>query len=107
MKKSGCNSNSEPFEFEELQLAFVARYSATVETLLFDWVHNIVLQDAGDYTKRKNPLPLRYDFHTGAVSTGATQDLFRCLSEQLHIARNEIPQKYSLVVSLILVEAFA
>jgi hypothetical protein len=48
---------------------------------------------------------LRYDFHTGAVSTGATQDLFRCLSEQLHIARTEIPQKYALVVKLVL-EAF-
>jgi hypothetical protein len=39
------------------------------------------------------------------VSTGATQDLFRCLSEQLHIARTEIPQKYALVVKLVL-EAF-
>jgi hypothetical protein len=117
------NSSAPPsFEFEALQSALVKRYAATVETLLVEWVSHICINDAGSASATnesspssergerekevdKTPLPLRYDFHTGAVSTGATQDLFRCLSEQLHIARTEIPQKYALVVKLVL-EAF-
>lgn len=120
---NASNGSAPPsFEFEVLQSALVKRYAATVETLLVEWVSQICINDAGSSSVNnessrsrergerekkvdKAPLPLRYDFHTGAVSTGATQDLFRCLSEQLHIARTEIPQKYALVVKLVL-EAF-
>ena len=63
----------------ELQNQLIKRYGETVETLMVDWVRNIVIHDTGDLLVNKLPLPLRYDFHTGSVSTGATQDLLNYL----------------------------
>ena len=49
--------------------------------------------------------PLSWNYHTGACHTGAPQDLFRCLSEQLAVARAEIPLEYGRVV-LVCLESF-
>ena len=70
-----------------------------------EWVSNIAASDGGAFGSmfpNHSSHPLRRDFHTGAVTTSAPQDLFRCVAEQLNLARTEMPQQYQHVLGVCL-----